>query len=258
MFAMKAWVLYCVLFLAALSLFAQSSFLPMLAQDAESGATTTIRGIAEGHCSEIGGNANNSTVVCLVWDRRPENFSEPRQLQIYRKGEKPQTIESGEIIREWHYWNNSQQLAVHFGGMGASGNFVLYDLASGKEAEHFSGAPDPSDLPQWAKSQSQVQDESVPEGPEYIQQRTAWIAKVLRRLDSVRPGMIRRDLDRTLTPDGGMSTRLQKTYLFVGCPYIKVDVRFRAAAGMTDSFGESPEDLIESVSKPYLEVSHAD
>jgi hypothetical protein len=36
------------------------------------------------------------------------------------------------------------------------------------------------------------------------------------------------------------------------------EVRFKAVAGMTNLFGESPEDVIESVSKPYLEFGHSD
>ena len=229
-----------------------------LASSFAAAQTSIIPGVEEGHCSEIRGNAENTTLVCQVWDRRPENFSEPHQLQIYRKGEQPQTIKSGEPIREWHYWSNSKQLAVHFGDNGASGNFVLYDLASGKQVETFSGVSETSALPQWAKTQSQLQDESVPEGPSYNQQRTAWIAKVLKKLDTIHPRMTRNDIDPLLTTVGGLSQRLQRTYIFVDCPYIKVNVRFKAAAGTTDSLGESPEDIIESVSKPYLEFSIMD
>jgi hypothetical protein len=220
--------------------------------------TSILPGVKEGHCSEIRGNADNTTLVCLVWDRRPENFSEPRQIQIYRKGEQPQTIESGEPIQEWHFWKNGEQLAIHFGAQGPSSNFALYDTASGKQVERISGILEPSELPQWAKSQSQLRNESVPEGPPYRQQRTDWIAKVLDRLNSIHPGMKRKELDRVLTTEGGLSTRLERTYVFLDCQYIKVDIRFRATAGTTNSFGESPEDVIESVSKPYLEFGHSD
>jgi hypothetical protein len=220
--------------------------------------TSIIPGVNEGHCSEIRGNAANTAFVCLVWDHQPENFSEPRQIQIFRKGEQPQTIESGEPIREWHFWRDGKQLAIHSGARGASGNFALYDTASGRPIERISGISDPRALPEWAKSPSQLRDESVPEGPAYRQQRTDWIAKVLDRLNSIHPGMKRKDLDPILTTEGGLSTRLQRTYVFLDCKYIKVDIRFKAAAGTTDLFGESPEDLIESVSKPYLEFSHYD
>lgn len=118
---------------------------------------------------------------------------------------------SSDLIREWHFWSNGNQLAVHFGEKGVSGNFILYDLASGKQVEKVSGVSEPSGLPQWAKSQSQLEDESVVEGPAYAQQRTAWIAKVLKRLKGIQPGMTRKDLDRLLTTEGGLSTRLQRT-----------------------------------------------
>jgi hypothetical protein len=220
--------------------------------------TSIIPGVKEGHCSEITGTSANTTFVCLVWDHLPENFSEPRQIQIYRKGEQPQTIESGEPIREWHFWRDGKQLAIHSGARGASGNFALYDTASGKPIERISGISEPNSLPDWAKSPSQLRDESVTEGPAYRQQRIDWIAKVLDRLNSIHYGMKRKDLDPILTTEGGLSTRLQRTYVFLDCKYIKVDTRFKAAGGATNSFGESPEDLIESVSKPYLEFGHSD
>jgi hypothetical protein len=257
---MKPRDLFCVLLLIAPSIFAQTSSSSTAAQDAApvSPAQSLIPGVKDGHCSEIRGTPENASFVCLVWDRRPENFSQPRQLEIYRKAERPQTIESGEPIREWHFWSNYQQLAVHFGEAETGGSFVLYDLASGKQIGKITNPSESSGLPQWAKSPSQLRDESVPEGPAYAQQRTDWIAKVLSRIDSIHAGMTRKDLNRVLTTEGGLSTRLQRTYVFVDCPYIKVEVRFKAAAGTTDLIGESPGDVIESISKPYLEFSIAD
>jgi hypothetical protein len=37
----------------------------------------------------------------------------------------------------------------------------------------------------WAKDRSALDDESVPEGAAYSQQRTLWIAKVLKQIDSM-------------------------------------------------------------------------
>lgn len=36
------------------------------------------------------------------------------------------------------------------------------------------------------------------------------------------------------------------------CPYIKVDVRFKAANNEPDALKEEPEDIIETISRPYL------
>jgi hypothetical protein len=54
----------------------------------------------DGHCSEVRGTPDNRTFACQVWDRRPERFSEPLQIQVYRKGGRVQTIEPGKPIRE--------------------------------------------------------------------------------------------------------------------------------------------------------------
>lgn len=104
----------------------------------------------------------------------------------------------------------------------------------------------PSDLPEWAKDRSELDDESVPEGAAYSQQRTLWIAKVLKQIGLIHPGVTRRDLQSTFTTEGGLSTRRQQTYVYKDCPYIKVDVIF-ADAGTTEA-----EDKIVSISRPYL------
>jgi hypothetical protein len=98
----------------------------------------------------------------------------------------------------------------------------------------------------------QVEDESVPESVELKQQRTAWIAKVLRQLGTIHPGMTRKDLSSVLKTEGGMSTRFQRTYVSRECPYIKMTLRFKAAEGDTDAINEKPEDIVISVSGPYL------
>jgi len=92
----------------------------------------------------------------------------------------------------------------------------------------------------------------VPEGAAYAQQRTLWIAKALKQIDSIHPGMSRRELQSTLTTEVGISTREQRTYVYKGCPYIKVDVVF-SDAGATEA-----EDRIVSISRPYLTFSIMD
>src|SRR6266566_3862947 len=89
-------------------------------------------------------------------------------------------------------------------------------------------------------------------------ERTKWIAKVLRQIGKIRPGMRRRDLLTVFTTEGGISTRTQRTYVHTECPYIKVTVRFKAVSGESPSLDEDPDDIIESVSQPFLAWSVMD
>jgi hypothetical protein len=65
--------------------------------------------------------------------------------------------------------------------------------------------------------------------------------------------MKRSQLSPVFTTEGGLSFRLQRTYVSIDCRYIKVDIRFKASKNDSDAPDEGPDDIIESVSKPYLE-----
>jgi len=96
-------------------------------------------------------------------------------------------------------------------------------------------------------------------GDDYARERTKWVAKVLRQITKIEPGMKRRDLLKVFTTEGGLSTRFQHTYVYSECPFIKVNVRFKAAANNEGSgVEEEPDDIIESVSQPYLAWSVMD
>ena len=64
--------------------------------------------------------------------------------------------------------------------------------------------------------------------------------------------MKRQDLLTVFTTEGGLSTRFQRTYVYSECPYIKVDVRFKTVTDDRDGSNEDEEDIIESISQPYL------
>jgi hypothetical protein len=70
--------------------------------------------------------------------------------------------------------------------------------------------------------------------------------------------MKRADVLKVLTTEGGLSNRLQRTYVHRDCHYIKVDVRFKATGTKRDPLREDLGDVIESVSRPYLEWSVSD
>jgi hypothetical protein len=139
------------------------------------------------------------------------------------------------------------------------GNYALYDTSSAGLIDNFAEPSDERLLPQWAKSQSEIEDrrskiedESVPMSPSLTQERTKWIAKVLRRIGKIKPGLRRKDLLTEFTTEGGLSNRFQRTYVDVECYYIKVNVRFKTINGDHNVMEENPDDIIESISQPYL------
>jgi hypothetical protein len=117
------------------------------------------------------------------------------------------------------FWKGGNTIAVHFG---VPGSYALYDIDTGSVLERSPEKSVSSQLPEWAKSQSEVSDEAVPNGPAYVEQRTQWIASVLRQIQTIHPGMKRRDLDRIVTTGGGLSTRFQRTFVLHDYRYIKV------------------------------------
>jgi hypothetical protein len=92
---------------------------------------------------------------------------------------------------------------------------------------------------------------------------TRSMEQVLKDMSSVQPGMTRTELLRVFTTEGGLSTRDEQRYVYRRCPLIKVVVTFRRPADADDDWGGAPEeeragDIIQSISKPFLEYSITD
>ncbi|HEY1218858.1 MAG TPA: molybdopterin-dependent oxidoreductase [Bryobacteraceae bacterium] len=101
-----------------------------------------------------------------------------------------------------------------------------------------------------------------------------WIRENLPELESIQAGMTRKDLLKVFMSEGGLSTRTWQRYVYRKCIYVKVDVEFAPVGPVTprpapvadsrawdrtlDSLGESPDDRITKISKPYLELSIRD
>jgi len=96
------------------------------------------------------------------------------------------------------------------------------------------------------------------------QEHVAWVAEVLKRMQTIKPGMTRKTLLTAFTTEGGLSTGLQRTFVSRDCPYFKVDVEFQAVGRPNrDQNGrvtlvEGNEDIILKVSIPYLQFSVMD
>jgi len=76
--------------------------------------------------------------------------------------------------------------------------------------------------------------------------------------------MTRKQLLKVFAEEGGLSTRLQRTYVSQECPYFKIDVEFKAVGRPNrDEEGrvtvvEDDRDIIAKVSRPYLQFSIVD
>ena len=103
-----------------------------------------------------------------------------------------------------------------------------------------------------------VSAQSIQSLPE-AQEQAAWVAQSLKEMQTVKAGMTRADLLKVFTTEGGLSTGLNRTFVYRKCRLIKVDVEFepigrpaRDAKGRVTLI-EANEDVIRKVSRPYLE-----
>src|ERR1700733_6044619 len=91
-----------------------------------------------------------------------------------------------------------------------------------------------------------------------------WVAVVLKRMQTIKPGMTRKALLTVFTTEGGLSTGLQRTFVSRDCPYFKVDVEFQPVGRQArDEIGrvtlvEDSMDIITKISPPYLQFSIKD
>lgn len=96
------------------------------------------------------------------------------------------------------------------------------------------------------------------------QEHLEWVAQALQKMQTIQPGMTRKDLLEVFTTEGGLSTGLQRTYVSQECPYFKVDVEFDAVGRPNrDEEGrvtlvEDNRDVIVKISRPYLHFSTMD
>lgn len=70
--------------------------------------------------------------------------------------------------------------------------------------------------------------------------------------------MTRAELLKVFREEGGLSTRTWRRYAYHDCPFIKGDVEFEAVGEPEGRLGESPNDKIIKISKPFLERSISD
>jgi hypothetical protein len=82
------------------------------------------------------------------------------------------------------------------------------------------------------------------------------VADALKRMQAVQPGMTRATLLAVFTTEGGVSSRLHRTFVSRDCPYFKVDVEFQVSS--VPGRDEDARDVIVKISRPYLQFKIAD
>lgn len=76
-------------------------------------------------------------------------------------------------------------------------------------------------------------------------------ARIIALVRQIRPGDLRKSLERDWRTDGGLQVPSPVRYVLKSCNNIQISVEFRQV-DVTRSF-DNPDDIITRVSKPYLE-----
>jgi hypothetical protein len=88
------------------------------------------------------------------------------------------------------------------------------------------------------------------------QDHEAWVIRTLEKMETIKPGMTREELNAVFQPQGGLSTALHRTFFSRDCIYFKVDVDFDAVGRPSrDENGrmtsvEDNRDNIVKISRP--------
>jgi hypothetical protein len=93
------------------------------------------------------------------------------------------------------------------------------------------------------------------------QDHNVWVTQALEQMQTIKPGMTRKDLLEVFTTEGGLSTGLRRTFVSRECLYFKVDVEFESVDRDEEgrvTLVEDSRDIIVNVSRPYLQFAIAD
>lgn len=216
--------------------------------------------LSPANCVAASSSADGSLGVCMLYrEHAPAGSLDSEKIEIFRKSEDPIFITPGGLIQDWHFWNEPSQIAVAFYGPDKAVIHALYNTATGALVAKLEHSPaDPSELPDWAKDRLELDLESLPESAELDQERNLWVTRIMLQAEKIHPGMLRKDLDANFKTEGGISTRSQREYVSKSCPIIKIMVKFKIAKPSDNPFYEDPEDVIDTVSPPFLQWSIMD
>lgn len=122
-------------FLVGVCLFAPFLMVALWHPSALAQSAEEMMRVKEGHCSLAQGTVDGKTFACMVWDHDPARFSNPTQIEIYRRHKRVYAIEPGSPIREWHFWREGKELAVYYGTKDELGTYALYETSTGQQVD---------------------------------------------------------------------------------------------------------------------------
>ena len=112
------------------------------------------------------------------------------------------------------------------------------------------------------RTSAQTRPNSTVQQRQAADEHVAWVVDAMKRMQTIRPGMTRKELLTVFTTEGGLSNRLQRTYVSRDCLYFKVDVTFQPIGQPNGDLPadrrEDDSDVIVRISRPYLEFAIAD
>jgi hypothetical protein len=85
-----------------------------------------------------------------------------------------------------------------------------------------------------------------------------WLRERYEEATSIKVGMMRADMKKTFSEDGGLQSGTKYRYVLHGSGMIKVDVEFDFPEGMNHRTAPDELTRIKSISKPYLEQIYLD
>lgn len=109
-------------------------------------------------------------------------------------------------------------------------------------------------LAESSQAQAAGADVATPENQDHI----AWVIEVLGRMQSIRPGMSRRDLLVIFRTDGPnyAGVRFRRSFVSRECSLFRVDVEFEAIDSSqegSERLAERENDRITKISTPYVQ-----
>jgi hypothetical protein len=99
---------------------------------------------------------------------------------------------------------------------------------------------------------------SLPREDRKRAERIEWVAKCMMQMQAVKVGMTRKEVEKILTTEGGLSSPGWNHYVSRECPFFKVDVEFKYQRDKDGRGIYGQNDPITKISRPYLEMTTFD